>query len=63
MPNWQNARSQTEEELHEASEAPEEIAIKREELSDAMAAAEARRAAAADALALAETALRKAQDC
>ena len=54
-------KAETEEELVEASAAPEDIAIKRDELSEAMAAAEARRRAAADALAEAETALREAQ--
>ncbi len=54
-------RAETEEQLEEAGAAPEEIAIKREELSDAIAAAESRRNAAADALAAAETALREAQ--
>ncbi|MCF1708066.1 chromosome segregation protein SMC [Tabrizicola sp. J26] len=54
-------RAETEEQLEEAGAAPEEIAIKREELSDAIAAAETRRNAAADALAAAETALREAQ--
>lgn len=52
---------ETEEELVEASAAPEEIAIKREELSDAIHAAEDRRRIAADALAEAENALRDAQ--
>ena len=54
-------RAETEEELHEASAAPEEIAAKREELSDAIAEAEARRARAADALSEGEGALRDAQ--
>ncbi|RUS61043.1 chromosome segregation protein SMC [Pseudorhodobacter sp. E13] len=53
-------KAQTEEELEDAQAAPEEIAIQREELADAMAAAETRRAAAADALAEAETKLREA---
>lgn len=53
-------KQQTEEELIEAQAAPEEIAIKREELADAIAEAETRRAHAADALAEAETALREA---
>jgi chromosome segregation protein len=52
---------ETEAELEDATAAPEEIAIKREELSDAIADAETRRAAAADALASAEAALREAQ--
>ncbi len=55
-------RAETEDDLREASAAPEEIAIKREELSDAIDAAEARLRKAADALATAETALRAAQD-
>ena len=50
----------TEEELEDAQAAPEEIAIQREELAEAMEGAENRRAAAADALAGAETALREA---
>jgi chromosome segregation protein len=54
-------RAQTEEELDEASAAPEEIAAKREELNDAIETAETRRRAAADTLAAAETALRDAQ--
>ena len=54
-------RAETEEELEEASAAPEEIAAKREELSDAIDTAEARRRRAADALAEAEGALRDAQ--
>ena len=55
-------RAETEEELQEASAAPEDIAIKREELSDAIASAEVRRKKAADVLAEAEAALRAAQD-
>ena len=54
-------KQDTEEELREASAAPEEIAAKREELSDAIDTAESRRARAADALAAAETALRAAE--
>ena len=54
-------RAETEDELGEASAAPEEIAAKREELSDAIDQAEARRRTAADALAEAETALREAE--
>ncbi len=54
-------RAETEEELDEASAAPEEIAIKREELSDAMDTAEARRRVGAEALVAAETTLRDAQ--
>ncbi|MFV0493169.1 MAG: chromosome segregation protein SMC [Pseudorhodobacter sp.] len=55
-------KARTEEELIEAQAAPEEIAIRREELSDAIAEAEDRRARAADALAEAETALRQAAE-
>jgi chromosome segregation protein len=55
-------KAETEENLVEASAAPEEIAIKREELGEAIDAAEARRRKAADALAEAEAALRGAQD-
>jgi chromosome segregation protein len=54
-------RSATEEDLADASAAPEEIAAKREELSDAIDEAEERRKRSADALAEAETALREAQ--
>ncbi|MFN7223430.1 MAG: chromosome segregation SMC family protein [Paracoccaceae bacterium] len=53
--------AQTEDELEEASAAPEDIAAKREELSDAIDSAETRRRNAADALADAEAALREAQ--
>ncbi|WP_126974879.1 chromosome segregation protein SMC [Frigidibacter oleivorans] len=53
-------RAGTEEDLHEAAAAPEEIAAKREELGAAIAGAEARRAAAAERLAAAELALREA---
>jgi chromosome segregation protein len=53
-------KSAAEDELVDAMAAPEEIAIQREELADAMEACEARRAAASDALVLAETALREA---
>jgi chromosome segregation protein len=55
-------KAEAEEALTDASAAPEEIAAKREELTDAMEAAEARRRIAADALAAAETALRSAQE-
>lgn len=55
-------KAETEEELAEASAAPEEIAIKREELNDAIGDAETRRAVAADALSLAEAVLRTARD-
>jgi len=54
-------RTETEEELAEAMQAPEEIAAKRDELVEAMAEAEARRRRAADALAEAEGTLREAQ--
>jgi len=54
-------KAEAEEELVEASAAPEEIAIKREELGEAIDAAEARRRKAADALAEAEGKLREAQ--
>lgn len=55
-------RAETQEELAEASAAPEEIAIKRDELGEAITNAEARRATAADALSAAEAALRTARD-
>ena len=55
-------KAETEEELAEASAAPEEIAIKREELGDAIGTAEARRALAAEALAAAEGVLRAARE-
>jgi chromosome segregation protein len=55
-------KAETEEELAEASAAPEEIAIKRDELDEAIFAAEERRNRAADALAEAEGLLRQAQD-
>jgi chromosome segregation protein len=51
----------SEEELIEAGAAPEEIATKREELTEAIEAAEERRKAAADVLAEAEAALREAE--
>ncbi|MEE4346309.1 MAG: chromosome segregation protein SMC, partial [Paracoccaceae bacterium] len=54
-------KQDSEEELREASAAPEEIAAKREELSDAIDTAEARRRRAADTLAETETALRAAE--
>ncbi|MBD3763377.1 MAG: AAA family ATPase [Rhodobacterales bacterium] len=53
---------ETRAELDEAEAAPEDIAFRREELSEAIAAAESRRAAAEDALAAAEAALRHAQE-
>jgi chromosome segregation protein len=52
-------RAASEEELEDAQAVPEEIAIQREDLSDAMAEAEARRARASDALVAAETTLRE----
>jgi len=51
----------SEEELIEAGAAPEEIATKREELTEAIESAEERRKAAADVLAEAEAALREAE--
>lgn len=54
-------KAETEEELVEASAVPEEIAIQREDLAEAMDAAEDRRARAAEALAGAEGVLRAAQ--
>ncbi len=51
----------SEEELIEAGAAPEEIATKREELTEAIEVAEERRKAAADVLAEAEAALREAE--
>ena len=56
----EDRRVSSEEELREASAAPEEIAAKREELTEAIETAEARRAAAADRLAEAEDGLRNA---
>jgi chromosome segregation protein len=53
-------RGEAEAELQEAMAAPEDIAIKREELTEAMADAEERRRRAADALAEADAALRAA---
>ncbi|MDZ4136525.1 MAG: chromosome segregation protein SMC, partial [Paracoccaceae bacterium] len=55
-------KTATEDDLAEANAAPEEIAIKREELGDAMAEADTRRSRAADRLAEAEAALRAGQD-
>ena len=55
----QDRKEASEEDLFEASAAPEEIAEKREELNEAIAVAEERRAAAADALAEAENGLRE----
>ncbi|THD72016.1 chromosome segregation protein SMC [Thalassobius vesicularis] len=54
-------KAATEDELIEASAAPEEIAIKREELGEAIEQAEERRRIAADKLAEAETATRAAE--
>jgi chromosome segregation protein len=53
-------RGESEEALKGAAQVPEALAAKREELSTAIAKAEARRAAASDALAGAEGALREA---
>jgi chromosome segregation protein len=53
-------RAETEEELAEAMLAPEEIAARRDDLMEAIEAAEQRRRAAADALAGAEATLREA---
>ena len=55
----QDRKEASEEDLFEASAAPEEIAEKREELNEAIAVAEERRAAAADALAEAANGLRE----
>jgi len=55
-------RLETEEELAEASAAPEEIAIMRDELSEAMTTAERRRTDAAEALSRAEAVHRQARD-
>ncbi|MBN2631750.1 MAG: AAA family ATPase [Rhodobacteraceae bacterium] len=54
-------RAATEDELAEAIAAPEELAARREDLSDAIDGAESRRRKAGDALTAAETALREAQ--
>ena len=54
-------RAEAEEALSEATAAPGEIAIRRDELSGAIDRAEVRRRASADALALAEADLRAAQ--
>lgn len=54
-------RAETEEELAIANTAPAELAARRAELSDAIEAAEERRARAAEVLVNAETALREAQ--
>ncbi|MFK7746438.1 MAG: chromosome segregation SMC family protein [Roseobacter sp.] len=53
-------KATAEAELKEASAAPEEIAAKRSELSDAIAAAEARKAQSSDLLSTAEGTLREA---
>ena len=55
-------RAEAEEALAEAREVPEDLAIKREELGEAIEAAEARRGEAAEALHAAESALRAAQE-
>ncbi|WP_319824802.1 chromosome segregation protein SMC [Thalassovita sp.] len=54
-------KATSEEELMEASAAPEEIAIKREELGEAIDRAETRRRVAADKLAESELAMREAE--
>jgi chromosome segregation protein len=54
-------RARTDEELSDATAAPEELAEMREDLSDAIGDAEGRRSGAAGALAAAESALRNAQ--
>lgn len=56
----EDRRAAAEDELVDASSAPEEIAEKRAEMADAIEAAEERRSAASDALAQAETILREA---
>ncbi len=53
-------RAEAEADLAEAREVPEDIAARREDLVDAIHAAETRRSAAAEALAAAEAALREA---
>ncbi len=55
-------QAETEEELTEASAAPEEIAIKREELGEAIDVAQTRRMVAAEVLGEGEQALRHARD-
>lgn len=55
-------RAEAAEDLTEALAAPEDIAIKREELGDAITESDQRRAKAADALSLAEGTLRAARD-
>ena len=54
-------KAESEAELKDASARPEELAAKREELSEAIETAEARKARASDALAGAESTLRDAQ--
>ncbi len=54
-------KTRAEEELQEASAAPEQIATQRAELDGSITQAEARRAAAADALSAGEAALRRAE--
>ncbi|WP_323040332.1 chromosome segregation SMC family protein [Gemmobacter sp.] len=58
----QDRREAAEEDLAEANAVPSEIAEKREELLEAIATAESRRAMAQDALSVAEAALRSAQE-
>jgi chromosome segregation protein len=55
-------KSTSEEELKQATAAPEEIAAKRDELSKSIATAQERLKAGSDALAVAETALRNAEN-
>ena len=55
-------RAEAEDELADLATLPAELAAKRDEIADAIEAAEARRRAAADALAAAEAALRRAQE-
>ncbi len=62
MAELSTRRAEAAEELVDAAAAPEEIAIKREDLNEAIVEAESRRAIAADALSTAESALRTARD-
>lgn len=62
MAELSTRRAEATEELSDAASAPEEIAIKREELGDAIAEADQRRARAADILSSAEGALRTARE-
>ena len=58
----EDRKSTSEEELKQATAAPEEIAAKRDELSKSIATAQDRLKAGSDALAVAETALRNAEN-